>query len=398
MTRTLFALLAASAVALPACGEPVTGPVPISGEVPEATGYQIETVLIGLERPWAVAWLPGDDADDMLITERPGRLRIVRDGELLLDPAYDAFEGLYASGQGGLLDVALHPDFDSNRLVYLTYAQGDRDANRTVLARGRLEDDRLVDVEVLFRVNIDKKGGQHFGSRILWRPDGTMLLAIGDGGNPPVRYEGEWIREQAQNPRAHLGKILHLTDAGAPAAEKPAFEDGLPEVFSIGHRNIQGMAYDPGTDTIWATEHGARGGDELNLIVRGANYGWPEVTYSREYSGPRISDDTTAPDKNDPLVVWTPAKAPCGLVFYSGDIMPQWKGDLFSGGLVGRQIRRIDLDGITIVGEEMIPTDARVRDVRQGPDGYLYFLTDEQAGELRRIVPAAKEPAETDPD
>ncbi len=391
MIYRLLALLAACAVVLSAGGQAVTGPVPISGEAPKAGGYEIETVLIGLERPWAVAWLPGGDGDDMLITERPGRLRLVRDGVLVADPVYDAFKGLYASGQGGLMDVSLHPDFASNRLVYVTYSQGDRAANRTVVARGELEGDRLAGVEEVFRVNIDKAGGQHFGSRILWRPDGTMLLAIGDGGNPPVRYKGDWIRKQAQNPRAHLGKVLHLTDAGAPAAEEPAFEGGLREVFSIGHRNIQGLAYDAETGTIWATEHGARGGDELNIIERGANYGWPEVTYSREYSGPRISDATTAPGKTDPLVVWTPCKAPCGLAFYTGDAMPEWKGDLFSGGLVGRQIRRIDLDGTTVVGEETIPMDARVRDVRQGPDGHLYFLTDEQAGELRRIVAAGKD-------
>ncbi|MEM9558894.1 MAG: PQQ-dependent sugar dehydrogenase [Planctomycetota bacterium] len=248
----------------------------------------------------------------------------------------------------------------------------------------------LTGVEVLFRVNIDKRGGQHFGSRIVWLPGDTMLLAIGDGGNPPVRYEGEFIRNQAQNPGAHTGKVLHLTQDGTPVDATAAFQGGLPEVFTIGHRNIQGMARDPQTGTIWATEHGARGGDELNIIVEGTNYGWPEVTYSREYSGPRISDETAAPGIEDPLVVWTPCKAPSGLAFYTGDKMPAWQGDLFSGALVGRHIRRIDLDGTSVAGEETIPTGARVRDVRQGPDGFLYFITDEQAGELRRIVPAPR--------
>ena len=370
--------------------QPVTGDVPISGDAPKASGYAIETVLIGLERPWAVAWLPGEDGSlspgDMLITERPGRLRIVRDGELLMRPAAD-IPDVFASGQGGLMDVALHPEFADNSLVYLTYSEGDRGGNRTVLARGTLSGDTLEGLEVLFRVNITKEGSQHFGSRILWLPDGTMLLAIGDGGNPPASYEGEWIRNQAQVPTAHLGKVLHLTDDGKPADESPAYEGGLPEVYSLGHRNIQGLAYDASTGTIWATEHGARGGDELNIIQRGANYGWPEVTYSREYSGPRISDKTTAEGVTDPLVVWTPCKAPCGLAFYTGDAFPAWRGDLFSGALVGRHIRRIDLDGTTVVGEEMIPTEGRVRDVRQGPDGLIYFVTDEQAGELLRLIP-----------
>ncbi|MEL6741331.1 MAG: PQQ-dependent sugar dehydrogenase [Planctomycetota bacterium] len=394
MPRLPIALLAASLVALPACGQPVTGAVPLSGDdVPEATGYELETVLIGLERPWGIAWLPGDspaDAGDILITERPGALRIVRDGVLLDEPAYDRFDNLYASGQGGLMEVSLHPRFEDNGQVYLTYSEGDRNDNRTVLARGTLEGDMLTGVEVLFRVNIDKRGGQHFGSRIVWLPGDTMLLAIGDGGNPPVRYEGEFIRNQAQNPGAHTGKVLHLTQDGTPVNATAAFQGGLPEVFTIGHRNIQGMARDPDTGTIWATEHGARGGDELNIITRGTNYGWPEVTYSREYSGPRISDETAAPGIEDPLVVWTPCKAPSGLAFYTGDKMPAWKGDLFSGALVGRHIRRIDLDGTSVAGEETIPTGARVRDVRQGPDGFLYFITDEQAGELRRIVPAPR--------
>ncbi|MEM9165559.1 MAG: PQQ-dependent sugar dehydrogenase [Planctomycetota bacterium] len=374
--------------------QPVTGDVPLSGDVPKASGYDIETVLIGLERPWAVAWLPSElagkdgslDADDMLITERPGRLRIVRDGELLPEPAAD-IDAVYASGQGGLMDVALHPRFAQNSLVYLTYSEGTRSANRTVLARAPLEGDTLGEIEVLFRVNIDKEGGQHFGSRILWLPDDTMLLAIGDGGNPPASYKGEWIRNQAQNPNAHLGKVLHLTDEGKPVASTAAFDDGLNEVYSLGHRNIQGMAYDPVTKTVWATEHGARGGDELNIITRGADYGWPVVTYSREYRGPRISDKTSADGVTDPLVVWTPCKAPCGLAFYTGDAFPDWQGDLFSGALIGRHIRRIDLDGPDVVGETMIPTEGRVRDVRQGPDGLIYFVTDEQAGELLRLVP-----------
>lgn len=388
--RVLLAALCTSAIVLSACGQDVTGTVPLSGEAPEASGYETQTVIDGLNHPWSIVWLPeGDEAGEMLITERRGTLRVVRDGALDPDPVFDAFPDLAAVGQGGLMEISLHPEFAANRVVYFTYSTGERRNNRTVLARAELRNGTLEGLEEIFRVGISKPGGQHFGSRIVWLPDGTMLLAIGDGGNPPVQYEGEWMRNQAQNPANHIGKVVHLKDDGSPAADTPAFEGGLPEVYSIGHRNIQGMVIDPETGNVWANEHGARGGDELNLIVRGTNYGWPEVTYSREYRGPRVSDKTAAPGVQDPVVIWTPSKAPSGLAFYTGAAFPQWQGDLFSGALVLRHIRRIDLEDGKAVGEEMIRTEARVRDVRQGPDGFIYYLTDETRGELRRLVPAS---------
>lgn len=365
-----------------------SGPAPISGDVPEAQGWRAEVVIEGLNHPWSIAWLPDGSA---LVTERPGRLRLIRDGKLDPEPIA-GLPPVLAFGQGGLLDIALHPDFPDNRLVYLTFATGNPDANRTALARGRLEDHALREVRILFQNADPKSGGQHFGSRLVWLPDKSLLMSIGDGGNPPIRFGDGNIRDQAQNPGTHFGKILRLKDDGTPHPDNPfANRPGAkPEIWTLGHRNIQGLTRDPLSGRIWANEHGSRGGDELNVIEGGQNYGWPAVTYSVEYWGPRISEETHRRGMTDPRLVWTPSKAPSGLTFYTGDIYPQWKGDLFSGALKFRQIRRLDLDGTRVVGEEKLTIGQRVRDVRQGPDGYLYVLTDEDRGALLRIVPAAK--------
>lgn len=368
------------------CATP-EGPVSLSGEAPEADGWEMEVILTGLEHPWSMVWLPGDKLD-MLITERPGRLRFVENGELQPKPISGLPE-IFVSGQGGLLDVSLHPDFVENRLVYLAYSSGDDDANRTTVGRGVLGGSQLLEFEEIFRVSDDKTGDQHFGTRILWLTDNTFLLSLGDGGNYK-RYDGGWIREQAQNPDSHLGKVLRLTDEGESVPEGPFLDDddALPEIWTLGHRNIQGLARDPESGRIWANEHGSRGGDELNLLKPGANYGWPEVTYSLEYHYLRISDETSRPGMEDPKVVWTPAQAPSGLTFYKGDQFPEWQGDLFSGGLQGEQVRRIILDGESVIGEESIIIGQRVRDVRQGPDGYIYILTDHEEGQLIRLIPS----------
>jgi len=362
------------------------GSAPISGDVPEAAGWRAEVVVSGLSHPWSIAWLPDGSA---LVTERSGRLRVVRDGRL--DPTPVAGLPLVlVAGQGGLLDVALHPDFAQNRLVYLTFAAGTADANRTGLARGRFDGQALRDTEVIFQNADAKSGAQHFGSRIVWLPDRSLLMSIGDGGNPPTRFAGENIRNQAQNPGTHFGKILRLRDDGTPHPDSPfARQPGVrPEIWTLGHRNIQGMTRDPVSGRIWANEHGSRGGDELNVIEGGSNYGWPIVTYSSEYWGPRISDETSRPGIAEPALVWTPSKAPSGLSFYYGEAFPAWKGDLFSGALKFQQVRRIRLDGTRVVGEEKLTIGKRVRDVREGPDGHLYLLTDEDDGALLRVVPA----------
>jgi glucose/arabinose dehydrogenase len=358
----------------------------MSGDVPEANGWRSEIVTGGLSHPWSIAWLPDGSA---LVTERAGRLRLIKDGKL--DPTPIAgVPTVLALGQGGLLDVSLHPAFGENRFVYLTFTTGTPEANRTALARGRLEGQALQDTEIIFQNADPKAGGQHFGSRIVWLADSSLLMSIGDGGNPPLSFRGDNIRNQAQNPGTHFGAVLRLQDDGTPHPDNPfASRPGArPEIWSIGHRNIQGMTRDPSSGRIWANEHGSRGGDELNLIKPGSNYGWPEVTYSMEYWGPRISDKTEAPGITQPLVVWTPSIAPSGLAVYTGDDFPQWQGNLISGALKFRQLRRTVLDGTRARSEEKLSIGQRVRDVSQAPDGGLYILTDEGDGALMRIVPA----------
>jgi aldose sugar dehydrogenase len=357
-------------------------------QVASKTAFRQTTVVEGLDRPWGMAWMLDGT---MLVTEKAGRLRVIRNGKLEPTPIAGVPE-VMTSGQGGLLDVSLHPKFAENRFIYLTYAHGTENANRTRLARATFDGKSLQNLRVIFEVSQVKSDGQHFGSRILWLPDGTMLMAIGDGGNPPVSLEGDLIRKQAQNLRSRLGKIVRLKDDGSVPRDNPMATNAKaePAIWSYGHRNIQGLTFDPIAKRVWATEHGSRGGDELNLAVAGKNYGWPIVTHSKEYFGGEISSERSKPGMIDPMVVWTPAIAPSGLAFYSGDRFPGWKGDLFAGGLVSQDVRRIDLDASGIVkGQEVIPVGQRVRDVRQGPDGLLYILTDAADGRLIRLEAAS---------
>lgn len=351
-----------------------------------AKGYKITTITEGLERPWGMAWLPDGS---ILITERAGRLRIFRNGKLELE-AIEGVPEVFAVSQGGLLDIALHPNFAENRWVYFTYSHGNNRANQTKVARAIFNGTALENWEEIFAVSPLKPSGQHFGSRITWLPDNTMLVSIGDGGNPPIKFNGEYIRNQAQNLNSHLGSVVRLNDDGSIPPDNPfsSNPDANDALWSYGHRNIQGMTFDPINDRIWSTEHGSRGGDELNLMQAGQNYGWPEVSYSDEYTGGRVSEISSRPDVPEPKIVWTPAIAPSGLAFYYSDRFGKWQGDLFAGGLVSRDVRRIDLDEAgNVLGEESIKIGQRVRDVRQGPDGMLYILTDEQNGHLIRIEP-----------
>lgn len=264
------------------------------------------------------------------------------------------------------------------------------------MARARFDGRRLNDWEVIVQVNRSKAGGQHFGSRLAWLPDDTLLVSIGDGGNPPVSLDGAWIRLQAQNPASHLGKVLRVRDDGSIPADNP-FAPGRPgagradpAVWSLGHRNIQGLVHDPVQRRVWATEHGSRGGDELNLLRGGANHGWPVVSHSREYSsGEAVAPASSAPGYEDPQRVWMATIAPSGLAVMQGDRVSQWRGNLFVGGLVARGVRRLQLNEEgQVIGESVIAIGERVRDVRQGPDGELYVLTDEPRGRLLRVRPA----------
>jgi glucose/arabinose dehydrogenase len=366
-------------------------------DVPAERGFRAVTLVRELEHPWGMAWLPNGD---ILVTERPGRLRRVHRGRLLPGPISGVPE-TFAKGQGGLLDVSVHPRFTATRKVYFTYAHGNAKTNRTRVATAVLNGGSLENWQVILEVADGKTGSQHFGSRLLWLPDGTLLVSIGDGGNPPVRLAGDWIRKQAQNRRSHLGKILRLKEDGSVPPDNPFVHasDADPAVWSYGHRNIQGLAYDPLRSSVWASEHGALGGDELNRVGAGGNYGWPSVTYSREYfDGSKISPHASRPGMIDPKVVWMTAIAPSGLVVYSGNRFVRWRGDIFAGGLKSQDIRRIDLDETgKVIGQSALRIGQRVRDVRQGPDGLLYVLTDESNGSLILLQPVDDEESPPSP-
>ncbi|MCX5936308.1 MAG: PQQ-dependent sugar dehydrogenase [Pseudanabaena sp. LacPavin_0818_WC45_MAG_42_6] len=343
------------------------------------------TVAKDLERPWGMAWLP-DGA--ILITERVGRVKILRNGSLE-QIAIAEIPNLFVSGQAGLMDISLHPRFAQNNLVYLTYSSGNFQSNHTSILRAKFDGKALVEPQVIFEVTPSKSGNQHFGSRIVWLPDDTMLIAIGDGGNPPLQLDGELIRNQAQKLNSQLGKVLRLKDDGSIPSDNPFVKTAgaNPAIWSYGHRNIQGLFADPISKQVWSTEHGSRGGDELNLIEAGKNYGWPVVTFSQEYTGGKISKEVSRPNMVDPKLVWTPAIAPSGLLLYRGNIFPNWEGNLFAGGLVSKSVVRIKIEGNKTIVQETIPVGQRVRDVRQGKDGFIYILTDEQAGQLIRLEP-----------
>ncbi|MEL6779114.1 MAG: PQQ-dependent sugar dehydrogenase, partial [Cyanobacteria bacterium J06597_16] len=331
-------------------------------------------------------WLPDGT---LLVTERPGRLRVIKQG--VLDPTpISGLPAVFSRGQGGLMDVSTHPQFADNQWVYFTYADGTGSANRTQVARAKFDGEALSEWQVIFEVNRTKEGTQHFGSRLVWLPDGTLLVSIGDGGNPPVRLEGDLIRNQAQNLGSHLGSLVRLNDDGSAPDDNPfaSTADADPAIWSYGHRNIQGVALDAATGQVWATEHGSKGGDELNRIAAGENYGWPVVTHSQEYFGGEISSERSRPGMVDPLVVWTPSIAPSGLAVYRGDQVPQWQGDLFAGGLVSQSVQHIKLDDSgAVLSQTPIDIGQRVREVDQGPDGFLYVLTDDPNGRLVRLEP-----------
>ncbi len=341
--------------------------------------YRVVPLADGLDHPWGLAFLPDGG---ILITEREGDLRLFENGELRRDPI-EGVPDVVARGQGGLLDVALHPGFAENRLVYLTYSGRGDGGIGTEVARGKFDGERLTDVEVIFRLDPKTSGGRHFGSRLVFAPDGTLYVGFGDRGNR---------MENAQQVSDHIGTVVRLHDDGRVPEDNPFVgqADAKPEIFSYGHRNIQGMALRPGTDVIWAHEHGPRGGDELNILKAGANYGWPAITYGIDYSGAIISDKTEAPGMEQPVDYWVPSIAPSGMAFYDGDKFPEWRGDLFIGALVLTHLRRLEMDGDRVVAQEKLleDLDERIRDVRSGPDGYIYLLTDSSNGELLRLEPA----------
>ena len=351
---------------------------------PAAKGWRSVTVAAGISHPWGMAWLPDGR---MLVTSRAGKLYVLN-GKSVEQIPLDGMPPVFNSGQGGLLDITLHPSDKTNPRIYFTLANGNGDANRTILVQGVFDGKRVHGIKTLFKVQPDKSGGEHFGGRLVWQTDGTLLMSVGDGGNPPQTIGDRLAREQAQNLATHQGKILRLTDAGKPAPGNPlaARAGALPEIWSYGHRNIQGMVRDA-AGRVWATEHGPRGGDELNLIEGGQNYGWPRQSYGRDYRTKEPVGQPVVAGMTGPKVAWVPSPAPSGLAYYTGTQFPQWRGSLFSGGLAAMDVRRIalDKDG-NVTAQERLDIGKRVRDVRQGPDGHLYLLTDEDNGKVLRVV------------
>lgn len=343
--------------------------------------FTVETVANGLEHPWAVAFLPSDDA---LITERPGRLRWLRDGELVAEPVSGTPE-VVAENQGGLLDVVLHPDFESSRYVYLTWAKAcdDEPGATTAMGRGKWDQGALADFEILWIADACNTGGRHHGSRLVFDGQGHVFISVGDRGQ----------RHRAQDTSDHAGSVMRLNEDGSVPADNPFAGDpgAAGAVFSHGNRNIQGMARQPETGELWSHEHGPRGGDEVNIIEAGVNYGWPEITYGEEYRGGEIGG-TEKKGMAQPLKYWIPSIAPSGMAFYAGDAFPKWQGDMFVGALALTHLARVRFDGREEVEEEKLldNMNRRIRDVRNGPGGYLYLLTDHGNGELLRLVPAAK--------
>jgi glucose/arabinose dehydrogenase len=353
---------------------------------PSAKGWRTETVASSLPQPWGMAWL----ADGrMLVTGKKGSLHL-QNGNSFQEVPIENLPNLYTEGQGGLLDIVVHPADKANPRVYMTMASGTDAENRTVLVQGVFDGKRVTGIKTLFAVKQGKNGGQHFGSRLLFLPDGTLLMSIGDGGNPPQRVGDRLAREQAQNLATHQGKILRLNVDGKPGAGNPLVgkANAMPEIYSYGHRNVQGLALDPKSGRIWASEHGARGGDEINQVTAGKNYGWPLQSYTLDYKTREPIGKKVVAGTEQPIVVWTPSPAPSGLAFYTGAAFPQWQGSLFSGSLAGQDVRRVQLDAQgKVTAQEKLDIGKRVRDVRQGPDGQLYVLTDEAKGSLLRIVP-----------
>jgi aldose sugar dehydrogenase len=340
--------------------------------------YLVDTIATGLANPWSLAFLPDGG---MLVTEKHGALRRFAAGSA----TSQVVQGTPAALQredGGFLDVVLDPRFPKNGLVYLAFVEGDSAANHTALFRARLDGARLVDGRVVFRAGPDKPGFGHPGGRLVFLPDETLLLTVGDG------YD---FRDQAQDLASDLGKIVRLDRDGRPAGGNPlaASAGARPELYSYGHRNPQGLLVDPRDGVVWSHEHGPRGGDEINRVLPGLNFGWPRTTYGIDYSGELISGKQAAKGIEGPVLVWVPSIAPSGFALYLGTAFPEWTGDFFVGGLAERSLRRVRIRGGEVVLQETLLRElqARIRDVRTGPDGCLYLLTDDASGSVLRLRP-----------
>jgi glucose/arabinose dehydrogenase len=343
---------------------------------------EVQTFASGLSHPWALAFL---QERRILVTERPGRLRVVS-AQGALSPPVTGVPEVWASGQGGLLDVATDRDFAANSTIYLCYAERAGNGGRTAVARGRLIDGdkpRLDEVKVIFLQDGPLSTGNHYGCRFAQAPDGNLFVTLG---------EHFFTRDEAQNLQNHLGKLIRIAPDGSVPSDNPFVgrSDVRPEIWSYGHRNPQGLAFNPASGALWEIEHGPRGGDEVNIVAPGKNYGWPVIGFGIDYNGAKIHDSTARDGMEQPIKVWVPSIAPSGMAFYTASLFPKWQGSLFTGALAGKMLVRLSLDGDKVTGEERLlqALNERIRDVRQGPDGALWLLTDSAAGRILRLTPA----------
>jgi glucose/arabinose dehydrogenase len=347
---------------------------------PTQTKLNIETLATGLEFPWGIAFLPDGSA---LVTEKAGRLRLLKDGKL--SASISGVPKVLYEGQAGLFDVALHPDFATNQYVYLSFAKGTEKDNATTLIRAKFDGETLSEVTQIFETNPHKKGTNHFGARILFLPDKTLLLSLGEGFD---------YKEEAQNLMSDLGKIMHLRDDGTRIGDQFAMPYAKSSkkhmgIFTYGNRNPQGLAFDKATNTIYEHEHGPKGGDEINVLVGGKNYGWPKITYGVDYTGLPISDKVAMAGMEQPLLYWVPSIAPSGMIFYDKDLFKDWKGDLLISALAGKQLRRVELKAGKVLRQETFLTElkTRFRNIITAPDGSIWVLTDEPEGRVLRLTP-----------
>jgi glucose/arabinose dehydrogenase len=347
--------------------------------------YRIVTVAEGLVNPWSIAFLPGGD---MLVTERPGRLRIVRNGKLLPDPVA-GLPRIRTGGQGGLLDVVPHPNFVSNRMLYFSYSKPNADSSEgtTAVARARFENDRLTNVQEIFEAKMWSQGRGHHGSRLAFDRNGFLFISLGDRQAPP---SGNLEAHPAQDLSNHFGTVVRLHEDGRVPSDNPFVSraGAVPEIWTYGHRNVQGMIIHPETGDVWATEHGPQGGDELNLIQAGKNYGWPVVGFGVNYrTGAAIHSGTHREGMEQPVHVWVPSIGASGLLLYTGSAFPQWRGNAFAGGMAGEQLVRLTFDGRRVTSvETLVQRRGRIRDVRQGPDGFIYLAIDDRQGAPTPVV------------
>lgn len=362
-------------------------PLPVQAQAPRSPTpasvkgvVDVETIAKGLEHPWSLAFLPDNR---MLVTERPGRLRVVEPDGRVSEPLTGVPE-VYASGQGGLLDLALSPTFDTDRLVYLSFAEPGEGGAGTAVARGRLGEGGLENTQVIWRQHPKVNGSNHWGSRIVFRPDGTLFVTLGERFN---------YSEEAQDLSTTLGKIVRINPDGSVPSDNPFVNrtGARPEIWSYGHRNVQAAALHPETGQLWTVEHGARGGDELNHPEAGKNYGWPIISYGTHYSFFKIGEGTAKEGMEQPVYYWDPVIAPSGMVIYTGDLFTGWKNNFLIGSLNPGLLVRLVMKGGKVAQEERYLGDLRerIRDVRQAPDGSLYLLTDARNGQILRITPAA---------